>query len=517
MFELTFLDNYRYGIFRHEGRKIRTPALVNVRSDSLFLEDLSIERPSWILTNEGGTHLKTAPLLRIPYRIPRSIAERMTEENVGILKKSTYDCLPLSITEHSHLNEEMFRNIYETSIFFFTRCEERAFVQTIATLRKNFPSTLFYTHCASYEIPVYLVLGFDLFNHTQENEEALKAFKAHPTKQYVEKESNASVHTKRLLRLMYASHAQFEPFTKNKAEKEIYISYDSLMRPEVERFRRTVAERYVPSTDIFVLLPCSAHKPYSSSPSHIKFISALKKGAGKHYPALTQLILTSPLGVVPRELEELVDYDTVVTGFWSHEEISCARRILRVILEKSKNPFIIAHLPEEYKKICEGLGEIVYTCNGRPTAQESLERLSAAVRGLTFPAEERRDIDNDRVRKISRFIFDEDIFPPHFSIKGKWMKRIIADGKALATWSKTLYPTLEGAMRMKTYWVDIDFDLRGDVFCAGVLDADEKIRAGDVVCIRKNGELCGVGRALLPAFLMKKMKHGKAISVKRKR
>jgi predicted RNA-binding protein (TIGR00451 family) len=517
MFELTFLDNYRYGIFHHEGRRIRTPALVNVRGDSLFLEDLSIERPSWILPNDSGTHLKTAPLLRIPYHIPRSIAGRMMEENVRILKESAFDCLPLSITEHSHLNEEMHKNIYEASIFFFTRCEERAFVQSITTLRRHFPSTLFYTHCAPHEIPIYLMLGFDLFNHTQENQEALQAFKAHPTKQYVEKESNASIHTKRLLRLMYESHAPIELFTKNKAEKEIYISHDSLMRPEVERFRRTVAERYVPSTDIFVLLPCSAHKPYSSSPSHVKFISALKKGAGKHYPALTQLILTSPLGVIPRELEELVDYDTVVTGFWSHEEISCARRILSIILGKSKNPLIIAHLPEEYKRICEELGEIEYTCNGRATTQESLERLSAAVGGVPFPIEERRDIDKDKIRKISHFIFDEDIFPSHFSIKGKWTKRIVADGKVLATWSKTLYPTLEGATRMKKYWVDIDFDLRGDIFCAGVLDADERIRAGDMVCIRKDGEPCGVGRALLPAFLMKKMKHGKAVLVKHKK
>lgn len=514
MFELTSLDNFRYGIFHHEGRRIRTPALIHVGGDSLFLEDLSIERPGWIPPNNGDTHLKTAPLLRIPYRIPRPIAEKMAVENKRILEGSAYDCLPLSITEYPHLNEEMFRDVYEASIFFFTRCEERAFVRTIATLRGSYPSTLFCIHCAPHEIPIYLMLGFDLFNHTPQNQEALQAFKKHPTKQYMEKESNASIHTKRLLRLMYASHAQFEPFTKNKMEKEIYISHDSLMRPEVERFRRIVAERYVPPTDIFILLPCSAHKPYSSSPSHIKFISALKKAAGKYYSSLTQLILTSPLGVIPRELEELIDYDTVVTGFWSHEEISCARNVLSAILEKSRNPFVIAHLPEEYKEICKGLEEIEYTCNGRPTTQESLARLSAAVGRIIFPTGERRDIDKDKVRKISRFIFDEDIFPSDFSIKGKWMKRIVAEGKILATWSKALYPTLEGAARMRKYWVDIDFDLHGDVFCAGVLDADERIRAGDMVCIRKDGQPCGVGRALLPAFLMKKMKHGKAVSVK---
>jgi archaeosine synthase len=76
-----------------------------------------------------------------------------------------------------------------------------------------------------------------------------------------------------------------------------------------------------------------------------------------------------------------------------------------------------------------------------------------------------------------------------------------------------LMPTLEGARRMSTYWVDIDFALRGDVFCVGVLDADPRIRAGDVVCIKREGEVCGVGRAVLPGSLMKRMRAGKAVAV----
>lgn len=517
MFQLTTLDNYRYGIFSFGEKKIKTPALLTSNKDCLFLEDISIQKPKGILENRVASDLKTAPLLRIPFRLPFSISQKMTEENITIVKEETFDCVPLSITMHKELNERFFENLPEVTLFFFPRYEEKALIENFVRLRKVFPSSLFFARCMPHEIPIYLLLGFDLFNYTEENREVLQTFKKNSTKHFVEKEANASIHTKRLLRIMYSLYEEFELYTKNKIEKEIYISYDSLFRPETERFRRTVAERYFPSTNIFILLPCSARKPYSASSSHIKFMSALRRGAGKYYSSLTQLILTSPLGVVPRELEDIIDYDTVVTGFWSEEEILCARKILKVILSKSKNPKIIAHLPEEYKGICEGLDEIVFSCNGNPTSSSSLEKLSEIVRDSISHDTKNRDLQKDKVRKISNYMFKEDIFPQDFFLRGKWIKQIVAEDKILATWSRFLFPTIEGAQNMNHYWIDIDFDLRGDVFCSGIIDADEDIRAGDIVCVRKNGEVCGVGKALLPAYFMKKMKHGKAVSVKHKR
>ena len=72
---------------------------------------------------------------------------------------------------------------------------------------------------------------------------------------------------------------------------------ESLHRVEVTRFAERVIGRYVPpKADTAVLLPCSAHKPYSLSASHRRFIPVI---AGRAH----ELILTSPLGLVPRELE----------------------------------------------------------------------------------------------------------------------------------------------------------------------------------------------------------------------
>ena len=90
-------------------------------------------------------------------------------------------------------------------------------------------------------------------------------------------------------------------------------SAESLQRAEVRRFAERVIIRYIPpKTDVAVLLPCSAKKPYSLSQSHRKFQAAI---AGRAH----ELIVTSPLGLVPRELECVYPaghYDVPVTGYW---------------------------------------------------------------------------------------------------------------------------------------------------------------------------------------------------------
>ena len=75
---------------------------------------------------------------------------------------------------------------------------------------------------------------------------------------------------------------------------------EALSRIEVVRFARRIQKRYTPpDLEILVLFPCSARKPYSTSQSHQKFILAL----GKYRKFVHEVILTSPLGIVPRELE----------------------------------------------------------------------------------------------------------------------------------------------------------------------------------------------------------------------
>ncbi|MDR0198730.1 MAG: DUF5591 domain-containing protein, partial [Methanomassiliicoccaceae archaeon] len=120
----------------------------------------------------------------------------------------------------------------------------------------------------------------------------------------------------------------------------------SLLRPEVERFRRTMAERYVPPKHkrILVLLPCSAKKPYHSSKTHRAFASAIH--TGEHDVLVHEVIVTSPLGIVPRELDIFYpasSYDIPVTGEWKCQEREMIRNALSKLLEFGYD-HVISHL-----------------------------------------------------------------------------------------------------------------------------------------------------------------------------
>jgi len=99
-------------------------------------------------------------------------------------------------------------------------------------------------------------------------------------------------------------------------------SPQSLSRPEVLRFRRRLAERYEKpaSARVLVLLPCSARKPYAESKTHRRFREAVWRSGNAH--AVHEVIVTSPFGLVPRELERaypVAHYDVPVTGDWSRD------------------------------------------------------------------------------------------------------------------------------------------------------------------------------------------------------
>jgi archaeosine synthase len=79
--------------------------------------------------------------------------------------------------------------------------------------------------------------------------------------------------------------------------------------------------------------------------------------------------------------------------------------------------------------------------------------------------------------------------------------------------------TMEGGERLASaeqYWVEIfdDFTLKGSVFAPGVKNADESIRIGDEVIIRKNTKLCGVGVALMNGKEMVESRHGEAVKIR---
>ncbi|WP_306056323.1 archaeosine synthase subunit alpha [Natronococcus wangiae] len=284
---------------------------------------------------------------------------------------------------------------------------------------------------------------------------------------------------------------------------------DTLRRVEIQRYADRVTTRYRNRfSNPLVLVPCSAAKPYSESQSHRQFHDAIQWRA--HLVSMT-----SPIGVVPQELETTYPaqhYDTVVTGRWSEDEKRFVSEVLRRYLERNDYPKIIAHVPDEgYRDIVERVEkrleiDVTYTVEEHPTDTESLANLQRALSGeLKYSKRER---EHNTVRAIADYLLGDgagdDLFED-IQTTSRYPKIQVRDREdtQLATMVPqygTLSFTLEGAKRWiesdaPTKRVEIDgFVPHGSVLAPGVVDADEEIRVGDEVVV-EGPKAFGVGRA----------------------
>jgi archaeosine synthase len=155
----------------------------------------------------------------------------------------------------------------------------------------------------------------------------------------------------------YFSQLKYETPITQKGKIIRSLGPSSYYRPDFREFRERAINNFEPEpwTTLIVLLPCSARKPYSVSKSHKKFQAILRKFP--EFPDFQEIILTSPLGAIPRQLENIYpvnSYDISVTGEWDQEEIRITSEMLARILEKYNESIpIICLLEGEYLKIIE--------------------------------------------------------------------------------------------------------------------------------------------------------------------
>ncbi|MHC3438431.1 archaeosine synthase subunit alpha [Natrialbaceae archaeon A-gly3] len=305
---------------------------------------------------------------------------------------------------------------------------------------------------------------------------------------------------------------------------------DTIRRVEIQRYADRVTTRYRNRfSNPLVLTPCSARKPYSDSQSHKQFHDAIQWRAH-------QVTVTSPMGVVPQELETTYPaqhYDTVVTGRWSADEKDFVSEVLKRYLERNDYPRIIAHVPEEgYRDIVERVEdeldlEITYTveAGGHPTDEASLANLASELSGeLKYSKRER---EHNTVRAIADYVLGDgagdDLFTD-IQTTSRYPKIQVRDREdtQLATMVArygTLSFTLEGARRWvesdaPTKRVEIDgFVPHGSVLAPGVVDADEDIRVGDEVII-EGPKAFGIGRAEMFGREMAESSRGIACEVR---
>jgi len=296
------------------------------------------------------------------------------------------------------------------------------------------------------------------------------------------------------------------------------ITEESLFRPEVVRWRERM-NLLEPLGEAVVILPCSMRKPYSSSRSHLVFMRATK--------GIQEVILTSPFAICPRELEKtypIQSYDTSTTGEWSHEEINVVGECLRKYVDDKE---VIAHVKGGYKQVCEKyLDNAVYTSEGKTISTQSINNLKNEVK--KHPKINARAKTLHMLRSIARYQFNSKkadvLIPDDVKILGRFDRRIIKDGKQMATlhFNNGLYSlNLEGGEILKDAdikWVEIGFELKTNtLFSPGVENAHEDIIPNDEVVILRDGDVVGVGKAVLSGNEMKKANKGVAVKIRHRK
>ncbi|MBN1761835.1 MAG: DUF5591 domain-containing protein [Methanomicrobia archaeon] len=380
----------------------------------------------------------------------------------------------------------------------------------------------------------------------KELKKAREHIRAGSLREYVELKVRSSPFFTAVLRILDREEAAYferrTPVARNHGM--MANTLESLKRIEVKRFASRVRERYEPPVrQILLLLPCSARKPYSVSPSHEKFSEAIDRYSG----CIHEVILTSPLGVVPRELEVVYPaafYDIPVTGYWDAEERAWVSSCLRAYIERNAKNYehIVAHLSGAYKELGSGvadeleLEDVMYTCEEGEdvTSREALTRLKDRI--VELCVDERRLSGFEKKLSMIRAMADYQFGlgagnalvsrkeGERLKISGKYPKyKLSMSGNVIARIVPEyglLVLTLTGAQRIKelmsayTYTVHIgDFVPTGSILAPGVVSAGEHIRVNDEV-VFTGDKAFGVGRAKMSGWEMVESRRGVAVDVR---
>ncbi|MAK95163.1 MAG: hypothetical protein CL994_02305 [Euryarchaeota archaeon] len=284
-------------------------------------------------------------------------------------------------------------------------------------------------------------------------------------------------------------------------------TYQSRDDPLIQDWRVRVADSHMPpkhQRNLLVLLPCSAVKPYRTSQSHRRFMSAITTNSAH------QVMVTAPLGLVPRELEEIwpaANYDIPVTGDWDLDELEVIRDMLERLCSRVGYSRIINHSGVDIN--IEGI-EITDTRKGDSAGSaDSIERLRNAV----SQADEEMSLNSikksqntlEQLRALSRFQHGTDAWLEDAAIRGRPpIFTIMKGGEQIAMWnprtgrfafSKACLPLLMQSGTFPIVELSPDLDWKGDLFSSNVIAADSNIRIGDEILVMQKDSLVGSARA----------------------
>jgi archaeosine synthase len=312
---------------------------------------------------------------------------------------------------------------------------------------------------------------------------------------------------------------------------------EAVNMPSVERFRRRLQNQYLPpaSADILVLLPCSARKPYKISKSHRYFQRSLDDSGVRH--RVHEVMITSPLGIVPRDLEDCYPankYDVPVTGHWTQDEEAVIKEQLAHLLLRHEYKHVIAHVPESTYLFLRDIlpDNTLHTAHHRPSGIEDCARLKEAVAALkdktrpatpqAYKARKKEDLGalltyqlgeegkslTDKCQAVGNSPFVKLIAPTGNQVGMTTIDRGHMSF-SLETGDKL------NAMGFKQVTIG-DFEIKktGSLFATGISGADHSIRRGDEVVIVRDNAVKAVGVAEMNATDMIHMTRGVGVRLR---
>ena len=346
-------------------------------------------------------------------------------------------------------------------------------------------------------------------------DEVRAAVKSESLRSLAEKQSSSSPRLVEHLRRHHALMCEREgTLSSHQPASRSFPCYTSnaLVDPLVEDWERFMTMDYqapVKVRDVMIFLPCSARKPYRLSKSHSQFLRAISS-SGCH-----EVMMTSPLGLVPRDLEDVwpaSNYDVPVTGDWSSDELQRVRRMLASMVDRFGYKRIINHtnmdlefLPVEVVNTREGQGA---------THFDALGRLGAAVKAAVEAFGLRNQKNSHRLKEhfmsIARKTTGTDAWLEHLVVKGKLPRwKLERDGTQMAVWSidrngfsfsRASIDLLHEHEALPAVHLKDDVSWRGDVFSQLVSDYDPSIRRGDDLRVLQGGHVVGLARAVAPGW-----------------
>ncbi len=338
---------------------------------------------------------------------------------------------------------------------------------------------------------------------------------------------------------------EYSKFPRNSNNNLNFTGDEGLFHPDVVKYRKRVLERYnLPdNTKLIILLPCSARKPYIFSKSHKLFENAINKHVRSQRNGITIWTLSSPIGVTPRELENIYPvkyYDIPVTGNWSNAETQIVGEMLSQMLIKVPNKTqIIVHVSEGYRGVIEYQKRnlIISWIGKSPTSLNALNKLTKTISDYfsnqdTITLREKRHIRLAKrtIQALVNYNHGSNVDLNYESIKlvGRPPRpiQIQKNQTHWITWDKLngdlrLSPTAIAEIAKKSVnWIGTNMEiLQGStLYNIGIQQASAAISPGDEVVIFNNDKsmIIGVGVAIISGITMQNLNKGPAVKIRKK-